>query len=453
VAFFAAFYGHTEILRALLDAGCAPGGKTSIGMSLLFAAASMGMVDAAQLLVERGAQVSERLSCVYRGMINFTPLIAAAMDRHVDMVEFLVEKKADMEMKAKLLPSKISMTAIESAALTSATDCIRALLAAKAEPRYIPIWGAMSDSVPTLQVCLDAGVSLNCTFDLPWWRIFGFTPMHIAAMLDKPNYVDFLVAHDADRSAKLTWTCVGYDALAFAQVQKKKMAKLGLKTHDAVIEALQRPPVEKRKEIQALAVPENVSALRALLQQYGIDTAAYGSQHAKTVAHLHKELREGESRLALSHGTLLRVVEPVFVSVYAVENGVIKYVVEKDQVYADGRMRSRRMLLAEKKKPAEGWADCALRGVQEELSTTQGLRVSAQSYFAFEEEKRSLSYPGLLSRYVSHSVAIELTAPSADLGMPGFRDFETEEPGLVHRWVWWTQDACATLVGFAQGSA
>ena len=41
------------------------------------------------------------------------------------------------------------------------------------------------------------------------------------------------------------------------------------------------------------------------------------------------------------------------------------------------------------------------------------MRICAESYKCFEEEKRSLSYPGLLSRYVTHAVSVPPAGNSA----------------------------------------
>jgi hypothetical protein len=164
-----------------------------------------------------------------------------------------------------------------------------------------------------------------------------------------------------------------------------------------------------------------------------------------------EELRGGESRLALSQDSILRVAEPVFITLRYTEGGVTRYVVEELQTYADGRERVRKMLVAEKKRPGEGWADCAIRGLSEELHLEGNVHVVAESYRCFEEEKRSLSYPGLLSRYVIHAVCVELLAPVSSLGLPGFQTFHTvEDKGLRHRWAWWSRDECANLVGFAE---
>jgi len=67
--------------------------------------------------------------------------------------------------------------------------------------------------------------------------------------------------------------------------------------------------------------------------------------------------------------------------------GETRYVVEKQQTYPDGRVRLRTMLVAEKRRPGEAWSACALRGLDEELGAAG--RVVAESYRAFEEEKRS----------------------------------------------------------------
>lgn len=120
---------------------------------------------------------------------------------------------------------------------------------------------------------------------------------------------------------------------------------------------------------------------------------------------------------------------------------------EEEQIFADGRVRSRKMLVAEKKRPGEAWSACALRGVDEELGVAA--TVLNETYQTFEEEKRSLSYPGLLSRYVTHAVAVDVPL-DAHLGLPGFKPFETSEAtGLRHRWGWWEREDCATLLGFS----
>jgi hypothetical protein len=109
------------------------------------------------------------------------------------------------------------------------------------------------------------------------------------------------------------------------------------------------------------------------------------------------------------------------------------------------------MLVAEKKRAKEGWADCALRGLSEELGLEAGVRVISESYRCFEEEKRSLSYPGLLSRYATHATVVELQVAEERLGLPGFATFHTTEAtGMRHRWGWWSRDECANLVGFAE---
>ena len=47
------------------------------------------------------------------------------------------------------------------------------------------------------------------------------------------------------------------------------------------------------------------------------------------------------------------------------------------------------------------------------------MRVISESYRCFEEEKRSLSYPGLLSRYATHATVVELQATLLPEGSRG----------------------------------
>lgn len=232
----------------------------------------------------------------------------------------------------------------------------------------------------------------------------------------------------------------------------KKTRKMKVETTlQDIIDLLDRfVPEDKSKGIKSIPTPPDTEALGAILQQYGIDTTAYGKSGAKGLPNLLKELNGGESRLALSSESMLRLTEPVFITLRFTANGVTRYLVEEHQTFPDGRERTRKMLVAEKKRENEGWAECALRGLAEELALGNNLRVMAESYRCFEEEKRSLSYPGLLSRYVTHAVCVDLTAPEARLGLPHFASFETTETsGLSHRWAWWTRDQCANLVGFA----
>jgi len=86
---------------------------------------------------------------------------------------------------------------------------------------------------------------------------------------------------------------------------------------------------------------------------------------------------------------------------------------------ADGRSRPRNRPLAEKMRPGESVEDACRRGIFEELGPEMGaqdrVEMKAESYEIEEQERDSFSYPGLLTRYVLHSmVAFVRGLPNTD---------------------------------------
>ena len=86
---------------------------------------------------------------------------------------------------------------------------------------------------------------------------------------------------------------------------------------------------------------------------------------------------------------------------------------------ADGRSRPRNRPLAEKMRPGESVEDACRRGIFEELGPEMGaqdrVELKAESYEIVEQERDSFSYPGLLTRYVLHSmVAFVRGLPNTD---------------------------------------
>lgn len=94
------------------------------------------------------------------------------------------------------------------------------------------------------------------------------------------------------------------------------------------------------------------------------------------------------------------------------------------QEMADGRSRPRNRPLAEKMRPGENVEDACRRGVFEELGPEMGARnrveIISESYDREEQERDSCSYPGLLTRYVLHTMVASVT------GLPN-TDFSTLE--------------------------
>lgn len=79
--------------------------------------------------------------------------------------------------------------------------------------------------------------------------------------------------------------------------------------------------------------------------------------------------------------------------------------------------------LSEKMKPGETVEAAAVRAVKEELGGGVTARVREGSWEVREEERESVSYPGLPARYVLHSVEAEVE------GVPEEEEFSTEEEG------------------------
>ena len=138
----------------------------------------------------------------------------------------------------------------------------------------------------------------------------------------------------------------------------------------------------------------------------GIDVALYGVGTAKTVGRLFAEIEAGECRLYFDGGMLIRVVEPLFLTLKACEGDEVRFLVEETQRFADGRVRERNLVLGEKLQPGESWGQAAMRALDEELYGDLAVRVDALSYRKFVSDEVSRSYPGLLSRYVSHQSSI-----------------------------------------------
>ena len=94
----ACFFGHEPVARMLLAAGARVDQPSSNGMAVtpLHSAAAARSVPIARLLLEGGAPVNARQGL---GEGSFTPLMEAALNGQVDMVELLTRHGADPFMK------------------------------------------------------------------------------------------------------------------------------------------------------------------------------------------------------------------------------------------------------------------------------------------------------------------------------------------------------------------
>jgi ankyrin repeat protein len=94
----ACFFDHEPVVRMLLDSGARVDQASSNGMRVmpLHSAAAAHSVPIARLLLERGAPVNARQA---PGEGGFTPLMEAAFNGQVEMVELLMRHGADASLK------------------------------------------------------------------------------------------------------------------------------------------------------------------------------------------------------------------------------------------------------------------------------------------------------------------------------------------------------------------
>lgn len=175
----------------------------------------------------------------------------------------------------------------------------------------------------------------------------------------------------------------------------------------------------------------NRSELEAWLAAAGIDTRPWGSNNAKTIADLAREIANGES--TLQDDPPRRVVHVVQVVIPRGEC----VLVEVAQEFADGRVRRRDHLPSEKMLPDEDPVGAAQRCLKEELGLDADQLLGAPTHTnSLEKMMDSPSYPGLISKFTMHKVVVKT------LHLPN-EDFSTNneahahgDPIAVSHWAW-----------------
>jgi hypothetical protein len=143
-------------------------------------------------------------------------------------------------------------------------------------------------------------------------------------------------------------------------------------------------------------------------------------QGTKRVSNLWKELREGEISLQDSRPPK----RTVHVACVEIVDSRGRSLLEAYQEMEDGSIRHRNRPLSEKMKPGEQVESACLRGIWEELGPELGaphhVQIRRNSYRREEEERESLTYPGLMTHYVLHHMEALMEHLPAE-------DFFTEE--------------------------
>ena len=182
----ACVYGNSAIAKLLLDAGADSNATLKGGETVLMLAARSGNVETVKMLLQRGAKVDSRERA------GQTALMWAAAEGHTPVVRALIDAGADVRAT---LPS--GFTAFYFAVRNGHLETVRALMAAGAEvnammqradgrrgPSISPLILAVQNGHYELAIALvDAGADPNDVRT-------GFTPLHTAAMVRRPDSSD-----------------------------------------------------------------------------------------------------------------------------------------------------------------------------------------------------------------------------------------------------------------------
>ena len=178
--------------------------------------------------------------------------------------------------------------------------------------------------------------------------------------------------------------------------------------------------------------PITIEALETTLRSAGLDLDSWGQGKAKTLAHLHKEIMEGESTVNLTENGVERRVGVAGVDVlYDDQAGNTFRLVEDRQEFSDGRVRRRQeeTSLSEKLKVGEDPEEAAKRALAEEIGVA-----NIDSFHVLghkEVERTSDSYPGLASIYDVYTYAAVL-GPE-DFNSEGYIE---EQPDKINYYIW-----------------
>lgn len=169
--------------------------------------------------------------------------------------------------------------------------------------------------------------------------------------------------------------------------------------------------------------------LAAWLSAHGVDSEQFGQGEAKTLAHLLKELQEGECELRLTEeGQVERVVFGACLDIYHDD----LHLVEEKQVFADGRVRVRDIYtsIGEKMRRGEDAYKAAERALDEELGITETLPLRFREQFK-KAVPFSQSYPGTYTCYQMEVFELEL--PDRYFVAGGYVE---EQQDKSTYWVW-----------------
>jgi ankyrin repeat protein len=186
----AALIGSVPVLRRLLAAGVDPDSPNPEGETALMLVARTGRLDAAELLLDAGADVNAR-----ERWAGQTALMWAAAQLQPEMVQLLLAHGAEVDARSTVRqwdrkvsgeprPKELSqggLTPLMFAARTGCIACAELLLAAGAEIDLPDPYGVTPLLVATLNLQNDfAAYLIEKGADIAAWDLYGRTPLYVA---------------------------------------------------------------------------------------------------------------------------------------------------------------------------------------------------------------------------------------------------------------------------------
>lgn len=172
----------------------------------------------------------------------------------------------------------------------------------------------------------------------------------------------------------------------------------------------------------------SVASLETWLRTHGVDPSPFGAGSAKRVDELATEVECGEATLEVVDGAPRRSVRVLQLRILDESRRVL---IEARQEWDCGRVRERGTPLSEKLLRGEDWREAAPRAVAEELGSAlrpgYALEVDDSTLRRVAVERDSLSYPGLPSRYLMHSVEARIANGFPEVGKKKSEDEDENE--------------------------
>lgn len=173
--------------------------------------------------------------------------------------------------------------------------------------------------------------------------------------------------------------------------------------------------------------------LRSFLTDHAIPLERWGTGEAKTLAHLERELAEGETELSVVENRIIRTNYGVGVIVFYAE-GTSRWRLREDrQVFNDGRSRTRTMAssIGEKLRPGENPIAAVARAFAEELGITDRSIVITDRGIDHKGPIPSQSFPGLWTKAICYM--FESTLPEHLYRPAGYIEHQTDK---TNYYVW-----------------